>query len=503
MSEFIPKELIDILSREIPPLEGLFFVSADKEGYIKSWAGDYSNYLKDKLDVGMPITKPFPFLTGMISSISEKIFLPQIQLFNKKYCDVTVIKNISDSIWFVLTDTTLQAESLESTLQEINEKNLNLEKTNKKSGYEDPFGHIELFRVATFKKEGNVYTAVGNQPKWITELIPGIEKDDKQFDLTSLFPFLEVFQSEASEFWNNDEKGFFTSGLWAQENQQGKEYLLRAFAAKKDGKKFLLIWAFSELLPYEKDILQTAREQELAYEKLAKAEARLKELLEYKEKFVSIISHDLRSPVASVHGISEMLLNDEDLKGKLDEFNRGLLLDIKNEMSRLLDYNAKLYHWSNLELGNFKLVLEEVEISMLVKIAEQTGQKGLKEKNISFDKNLRKNLTINVDITLFLQALNNLVSNAIKFTPENGSITIEASKETSGKVVISVSDTGVGMNEKMRQALFSKRITTHGTSGEKGSGLGLGIVKKVVEAHGFSLAIESEPGKGSCFKIII
>ncbi len=322
--------------------------------------------------------------------------------------------------------------------------------------------------------------------------------------MVTIFPFLEVFESEASEFWAQNEKGLFKSGIWTQENPEGKNYLLRAFASNLKGKHYLLTWLFVGYLHDEQDIIQKAREQQLTYKKLSKAESRLKELLDYKEKFVSIISHDLRSPIASVFGVSEMLINDKELNEKLDDFNRELLLNIKSEMGRLLDYNTKLYHWSNLELGNFNLVLEDIQVSELVKIVEQTEKHGFKRKNISFFKNLESNLTVKVDITLFLQALNNLVSNAIKFTPENGSITVDAYKKTtSNSIIISVSDTGVGIPEDVRENIFSKHITSHGTAGEKGSGLKLGIVKKVIDAHRYSIDVKSEEGKGTRFNIII
>ncbi len=504
MSDFIPNKIINHLSEASSAFKGIFFISTDEEGRIETWAGDHSNYLKKQLSRGVLVNDLFPFLTGMIAVGQDKIHLPHVHIYRDKYVDVHILKGDNASVWFVFTDTTLQAENLKDLLQEVNERRINQEKEKKPSEYENPFGHIELLHVATFEKRKNYYLTVGEQPQWVSELISEINKKGAKLDLVSIFPFLEVFEKEAAAFWGKEEHGLFKSGVWTQGGPEGEDYLLRAFAARKEGKRFLLIWPFSEYLSYEEDIIQTAREQELAYEKLAKTEARLKELLEYKEKFVSIISHDLRSPIASVLGASEMLLNDESLKEKLDEFNRGVLSDIKDEMSRLLDYNAKLYHWSNLELGNFKLVLEEITVAELIKIVEQTEQQRLKQKNISFNKNIEKGLSVKVDITLFLQALNNLVSNAVKFTPENGSITVEAHPEAeSGKIYISVTDTGVGMTEETKQTLFSKHTTSHGTSGEKGSGLGLGIVKKVTDAHGFSLVVESEKDKGSSFKIII
>ncbi len=244
-----------------------------------------------------------------------------------------------------------------------------------------------------------------------------------------------------------------------------------------------------------------ARDQKLAYEKLEKAEQKLKTLLDYKDKFVSIISHDLRSPVAAVLGIAEMLANDKEELAKLDDFYHEMILSIKEEMLRLLDYNDKLYHWSNLELGNFKISKEEVSLKKVIETAQRTAEKKLSAKNISFSTNLHKDTKISVDLTLFLQVLNNLMANAIKFTPENGSISIDVKEGNPMQII--VKDSGVGMPKEVSNNIFSgfARASTSGTSGEKGTGLGLGIVKKIVDGHGFTIHVESETGKGSSFII--
>lgn len=504
MSDTIPNEIVSYLLDDVSAFKGIFIIKTDKGGLIDGWQGNYLKLLKKKPNAGTSITELFPFLTGIIPFEQTKIQLPNIHFDNDKYFDVHIVKDTSDTIWFIFVDTSVQAKSLEKVLQEVNERRIKFEKKIKTSTSENPFGHLELFQIASFEKHGTFYSVAGKPPEWTRELIKGINITGKHLDLVEIFPFLEVFESEASKFWDQNEKGLFKSGIWAQESSDGKNYPLRSFAANLERKHYLFIWLFDGYLPDEQEIIQKAREQQLAFEKLAKAESRLKELLDYKEKFVSIISHDLRSPIASVYGVSEMLINDKELNEKLDEFSRESLLDIKSEMGRLLDYNAKLYHWSNLELGNFNLIPEDIQVSELIKIVKQTEQQEFKRKNISFFTNLENDLTVKVDITLFLQALNNLVSNAIKFTPENGSITIDAFKKAdSNTIIISVSDTGVGMSEDVRKNIFSKHTTSHGTAGEKGSGLGLGIVKKVIDAHGFSIDVESEEGKGTRFSIII
>jgi len=223
--------------------------------------------------------------------------------------------------------------------------------------------------------------------------------------------------------------------------------------------------------------------------------------LEYKDKFVSIVSHDLRSPVAAVLGIAEMLVNDKEELSKLDDFYVEMIGSIKDEMVRLLDYNDKLYHWSNLELGNFEIVRKKESLKDIIKIAHRTANQKLASKNISFSTNLKNDINIDVDIALFLQVLNNLLSNAIKFTPENGNIAIDVVQNKG--LQIAIVDSGVGMPKKVCDNIFSgfARNSSMGTQGEKGTGLGLGIVKKIIDAHGFTIKVESELGKGSRFII--
>ncbi|MFZ4462953.1 MAG: sensor histidine kinase, partial [Bacteroidales bacterium] len=227
-----------------------------------------------------------------------------------------------------------------------------------------------------------------------------------------------------------------------------------------------------------------------------------KELLNFKDQFVSIISHDLRSPIGAVIGLTDLLLDDETLIKKLDQGQSELLSDIKNEMLRLLDYNDKLYQWSNLELGNFKVSRKSIHPKHLAKYVEKMQSVRMKEKNIHFISHIATGFAFEADETLLGQALNNLVGNSVKFTPEGGTIHLSFVMDSTSKCIV-VSDSGQGMDQETCDRLFSgfTRKTTMGTYGEKGTGLGLGIVKKIIDAHGFTIHVESVPGTGTTFTI--
>lgn len=278
--------------------------------------------------------------------------------------------------------------------------------------------------------------------------------------------------------------------------------MLFAFAVYFDDKRYLIIRKNDDDFDHKNLAYQMAREQKLAYEKLEKTEKELKTLLEYKDKFVSIISHDLRSPVSAVLGIAEMLVNDSEELSKLSDFYKDLIYNIREEMHRMLDYNSKLYHWSNLELGNFEITKTPASLKNIIEIVKRTGDNKLKEKEITFSTNLKDDQLINIDQTLFLQVLNNLVSNSIKFTPKGGNISINIINQNDS-TEISVTDNGVGMPKEVAENIFAgfSRKSTLGTNGEKGTGLGLGIVYKIIEAHDFKIRVESEEGEGTSFII--
>ncbi len=499
----IPKKILNILLKTKSPLSDFCFIKTNQKGIIKDYFGPINKYSNDTIKKDEPATEFFSFLNGLYPFKEKELMLSNLQIRKKKYTNVLILNEENKEVWILFFDVTRSVKKYEKIISRRNKYLLKEEKATT-SENDNPLGHLELFEIATFRKtspEG--YKPKGILPEWIYQLKPELQKMPAPYKLNEVFPFLDVFEMEVADFWKKNESGIYKSGQWIESDKNGKEYLMKAFATNHKGKSYLLLRMLNNELSGGQEVYQKAREQQLAYEKLAKAENRLKELLEYKEKFVSIISHDLRSPIASVYGVAQMLTNDDELKSKLDDFSLEMLYGIKSEMARLLDYNDKLYHWSNLELGNFNINLEKVTVKKLAETVARTAEHALKNKNISFQTNIPDTLTITVDITLFLQALNNLIANAIKFTPEGGIVGINAQRDNVDKITISVYDTGVGMPEDVKEKLFKQQTTSMGTKGEKGSGLGLGIVKKVIENHGFDISVESIPGKGSQFIISI
>lgn len=499
----LPNEIIQYLVDELPPFTGVLIFRTDNEGKLIDFHGPHKEYLREKPIAGKPIHEYVPALYSMVPPMVSPMVLNKIQTNNSVYTDIHIVESVDNEYYIFFVNQSQNVEGIRDIIQKMNEEKFNSE-TKRQPDTLNSINPYLVFEDLVLELGTEDIAAIRSDvPGWFKQLSTGFLANTS-IRFKELFPFLEVFMYEANEFWDKEEEGKLISGIWTESFEGGDDISLTAIAVMVDGNKFLLIRPLEEGIDQEKLAYQMAREQKLAYEKLEKAERKLKVLLDYKDKFVSIVSHDLRSPVAAVLGITELLVNDEDQMSKLTHFNREMIFNIKDEMIRLLDYNDKLYHWSNLELGNFEIVKENISLKTIIEKVERTFKGKFKSKNIKFSTNLADDITLNVDQTLFLQVLNNLVSNAVKFTPDNGSIKINV-LDNNDSVDLIVSDSGVGMSPTVCENIFSEftRNSTMGTDGEKGTGLGLGIVKKIIDTHGFKIRVESEIGKGSEFIITI
>jgi PAS domain S-box-containing protein len=243
--------------------------------------------------------------------------------------------------------------------------------------------------------------------------------------------------------------------------------------------------------------------------KLEKYSQDLLELNKTKDKFFSIIAHDLRNPFSSMIGFSEMLLEDLDRLSK-DEIRDSLKI-IRSSAKNSFNLLDNLLAWSRLETGHMpfnpnQIVLyEAVEevINILFSLAYR--------KKIEINNLVGPKILVYADKNMLETILNNLVMNAIKYTPTGGEINIFAGEIVSDAgskpnfITISVADTGVGMDTNTLGMLFTlnKLVSYPGTEKEPGTGLGLLLTREMVEKHGGRIWAESTPGKGSVFSFQI
>jgi len=203
-------------------------------------------------------------------------------------------------------------------------------------------------------------------------------------------------------------------------------------------------------------------------------------------------------------GCAEYILEEDEQHQFLTPDAQECLLFISQESGQLLKYMEKLLNLAYLEAGKIQLNRKKVAIIDLVRQSMNIHSSKFMQKQLDVSVQIDRTLTIHVDKTLFIHVINNLLGNAIKFTPSQGSIILRAAQDND-TILLAVIDTGVGIETKNEKFIFDEfeKVSSVGTEGETGSGLGLSICKKIVEAHDFSISFTSSLGQGTEFTITI
>ena len=231
-------------------------------------------------------------------------------------------------------------------------------------------------------------------------------------------------------------------------------------------------------------------------ENLEKTNLKLEELNKTKDKFFSIIAHDLRSPFNSIFGFSELLQQKKD---ELPAEKRNTFIDaIHTSSKRIYSLLENLLQWSRMQADRIKFDPQEFPVIIVVNDVLELLRENAVSKNIKFEKKISNDLTVYADIDMVNTILRNILSNSIKFTPPGGSIKLNAKKKDDS-LHISISDNGIGIPEQEIPKLFriDESISTKGTEGESGTGLGLVLCKDFVEKNGGQIWIESKEGEGT------
>jgi len=231
---------------------------------------------------------------------------------------------------------------------------------------------------------------------------------------------------------------------------------------------------------------------------LRKYNEELKELSAIKDKFFSIIAHDLRSPFQSLLSSSEILATEiETLSHEEVTLVSKGLNDNLNNLYRLLE---NLLNWSMIQRNMIECKPVNINLYEVVSNIIEISNQNAKKKNIFLSNNVDTGTVVYADVNMLRSVVQNLISNAIKFTQSEGRI-IVSSIEKDGFVEVSVQDSGTGIESDEFSKLFnlSKLFTTKGTAEEKGTGLGLPLCKEFVEKNGGKIWVESEVGKGAKF----
>ncbi|WP_236614019.1 tetratricopeptide repeat-containing sensor histidine kinase [Nafulsella turpanensis] len=228
----------------------------------------------------------------------------------------------------------------------------------------------------------------------------------------------------------------------------------------------------------------------------------LQELNATKDKFFSIISHDLKGPLNSLTAFSGMLIKHTDALTK--EEIQSLAKDLDKSLKNLLSLLENLLEWSRSQTGIMELKPTNLKLRSLVRSNIDLLQKMADNKNISIITNVPEHLQAFAGENQMNTVLRNLISNALKFTKAGGLVTISA-KEWKDVIEVVVEDTGVGISPEALQKLFKieYKHSSPGTANEKGTGLGLMLCKEFIQQNGGELQVESKEGKGSTFRFTV
>lgn len=252
----------------------------------------------------------------------------------------------------------------------------------------------------------------------------------------------------------------------------------------------------------QEEIYQQSEELKTQAENLIEANEELEKLNATKDKFFSIIAHDLKNPFHAITGFSDLLIRKfRDMSdSKIEELINLVYITSESAYSLL----ENLLQWARTQTNEIKYVPETINIFQIV--SENLGllNASAKKKNLQLISNLDEDTKAYADKQMAYTIIRNLINNALKFTKPGGKVTID-SKKTDKYIEVSVEDTGIGIRKQDLNKLFriDQFHSTTGTSGETGTGLGLIICSEFVKKNGGTINAESEPGKGSKFSFTL
>ena len=245
-------------------------------------------------------------------------------------------------------------------------------------------------------------------------------------------------------------------------------------------------------------VVRDISERKAAEEEIKSKNEQLKKLNKEKDKFFSIMAHDLRSPFASFQGLTEMI--NEQFHALSQARLKELLGKLNFSASNLFQLLENLLEWSRIEQGVIPFRPEITELNQIVNESLSMLIESARAKSITIETNVPSDLKVYADRYYLLSILRNLISNAIKFTPKGGTIAITAFG-SENQVEVIVQDSGIGMSPELLSNIFKidAHISRKGTEGEASSGLGLILCKSFIEKHNGSIWVESEVGAGTTF----
>jgi len=333
--------------------------------------------------------------------------------------------------------------------------------------------------------------------------------------LVNLYNLFEISKDDLQNSINdtiNNNLNYFKITL-PKKNESKKQFLVTVSKLILDNNQFYLLYLIdnTEWLIIEEEIKKVNKEITMANaelldridhlsavnNRLIETERYLTELNSKKDRFLWIISHDLKNYLNSIINSSKKLrfefnkLKPTELLENIDLINLSA-----ESMFSLLE---NLIEWSNIQTGRVNVVISDYNLKELVNNIINIYNYDLKRKKINLINLISDEIYVKIDFNILNIILRNLISNSIKFTNINGLIKIYIYKDSNNKITLCVEDNGIGIEDKIKHSLFNYRILnkTKGTFGEVGSGIGLILVKDLIDGIGSKIWIESNFGNGT------
>jgi len=347
------------------------------------------------------------------------------------------------------------------------------------------------------------FTLLSPPPDWFQNLVPNVQTGSV-VPVLEAFPALDAFLPEAETVWNGKTReaaSELVSDLWSEVQTSGEELHFRAHALKADGRNWLLLELAASLYRERQLVLQYAHDVALQNDTIVRLNLEVERATQAKSNFLATMSHEIRTPLNAILGMAELMAETQ-----LTEEQQKYVGTFQRAGSNLLTLINDILDLSKVESGNLKLEFENFDLFEVAGSAIELVQAKSREKGIAVTYEIAPGTPryLRGDALRLRQVLLNLLGNSLKFTHQ-GSVRLKVESEPdtpdAGMVRFAIHDTGIGITKDQLPNVFQSFTQADSSITRKygGTGLGLTISKKLVEAMGGLIWVGSTPGEGSTF----
>lgn len=318
----------------------------------------------------------------------------------------------------------------------------------------------------------------------------------------------ELFECKRGELIGDNQENLYYKEKKNNFERQKNKSIIETKIITKNGKVKSVRIHLTEI-SYNNQIIQQGTFVDITRQKIDELKiidqnSQLQKLNATKDKFLSIIAHDLRGPIGSNNEMLKIIIEEMETMSVKEENIIMMMSEIGKSMENIYNLMENLLKWAMLQKVEESFNPIKTEIYLLISNSVKVLNPIAQSKNIKISINENISVPVFVDEQMMITVFRNLVSNAIKFTKDGGEVSIDVVKNRENCKII-IKDTGVGMTAKQVAKLFktNTRVSTVGTREEKGTGLGLILCKEFVEKNGGKIKVESKEEEGSKFIVVL